>query len=205
MTKEERRLKMLETAAALFLEHGYERTSMDEINLQLGCSKTTLYKYYPSKEELFCAAIHHVLNEQIINVLAAIKKLNNSKQNCWQALTLFGINYLQLHLSPPMLSVMRIIISEAERVQIGPIFGSCGSMKGWQEVADFLELLMHDGLLRKTDPLLASMQLKGLFDSGVIDKRLYGVVIEMSDKKIRQQVEMAIDTFRRAYQVKTPC
>lgn len=44
--------KILDTAYKLFLKNGYRQTTMDEISLELGMSKKTLYKYYPGKLEL---------------------------------------------------------------------------------------------------------------------------------------------------------
>lgn len=43
---------ILETATTLMLDRGYIDTQMDEIALQVGISKATLYKHFHSKEEL---------------------------------------------------------------------------------------------------------------------------------------------------------
>jgi len=43
---------LLNTAAKLFAEHGYHATGIDTIMRVSGVSKTTLYKYFCSKEEL---------------------------------------------------------------------------------------------------------------------------------------------------------
>lgn len=48
--------KILDSAYKLFLEKGYRHTTMDEIALDLGMSKKTLYKYYPGKLELLEAS-----------------------------------------------------------------------------------------------------------------------------------------------------
>lgn len=44
-------------AASLFVEHGYAGTSVDQIARKAAASKQTLYRRYPSKEELFKAVI----------------------------------------------------------------------------------------------------------------------------------------------------
>ena len=46
---EARREAIVEAAAQLFQEMGYERASMNELAKRLGGSKTTLYNYFPSK------------------------------------------------------------------------------------------------------------------------------------------------------------
>jgi AcrR family transcriptional regulator len=53
--------KILEAATDLFLEVGYEQTSIDAILLQSGGSKSTLYAYFPTKQDLFRAVIDNVV------------------------------------------------------------------------------------------------------------------------------------------------
>lgn len=43
---------IMNIAERLFIKYGYERTTMDEIAQQAEFSKTTLYKYFNSKDEL---------------------------------------------------------------------------------------------------------------------------------------------------------
>ena len=54
--------KILEAATELFLKVGYEQTSIDAILLQSGGSKSTLYAYFPTKEDLFRAVIDSVVD-----------------------------------------------------------------------------------------------------------------------------------------------
>lgn len=47
-----RKTHLLETAQDLFNRHGYHRTGIDKIMQASGVSKTTLYKYFRTKEDL---------------------------------------------------------------------------------------------------------------------------------------------------------
>lgn len=49
--------KILNTAISLFLENGYEKTSMQDIVNALGMSKGAIYHHFKSKEELFERAV----------------------------------------------------------------------------------------------------------------------------------------------------
>jgi len=51
--KELIRTRILESAHRVFSQKGYREATMDEIAEGLGLSKPALYRYYPSKEELF--------------------------------------------------------------------------------------------------------------------------------------------------------
>lgn len=46
------RANILESAHKLFLEKGIPGTTMDDISKEAGCSKTTIYSYFESKEDL---------------------------------------------------------------------------------------------------------------------------------------------------------
>lgn len=50
---ERRRPMVLDAAFELFLERGYDGTSMDDIARAIGVTKPVVYACYPSKEELF--------------------------------------------------------------------------------------------------------------------------------------------------------
>lgn len=56
-TPSDRLPKLLDAAAAAFVEHGFQRTQMDDIAERLGVSKGTIYRAVDSKETLFAAAI----------------------------------------------------------------------------------------------------------------------------------------------------
>lgn len=51
--KKKNRQAMLQTAEEIFLEKGYQATTIDEIAERAGVTKRTLYKYFPSKLALY--------------------------------------------------------------------------------------------------------------------------------------------------------
>jgi TetR/AcrR family transcriptional regulator, mexJK operon transcriptional repressor len=50
--------QILDGARQVFLLNGYARASMDEIAVQAGRSKGTLYNHFDSKDDLFRSLIH---------------------------------------------------------------------------------------------------------------------------------------------------
>jgi AcrR family transcriptional regulator len=56
---------LLDAALTLFVEKGFGATRSDEVAAQAGVSKGTLYRYYPSKEELFKAVVRENLSARI--------------------------------------------------------------------------------------------------------------------------------------------
>jgi AcrR family transcriptional regulator len=51
----ETRLRIAETAMELFLEHGYDGTTLDAIAAAAGISRRTFFSYYKSKEDIVLA------------------------------------------------------------------------------------------------------------------------------------------------------
>lgn len=58
-----RRGEILEMAAKIFAETGFRQTDLKVVAGSLGLAKGTLYNYFPSKEDLFFAAIDQGLED----------------------------------------------------------------------------------------------------------------------------------------------
>src|SRR5262245_52907001 len=70
-----RREEILEAAVRLFAEHGYADTDTQLLADELGVGKGTLYRYFPSKRDLFLAAADRamrLLRERIDSCIAGI-------------------------------------------------------------------------------------------------------------------------------------
>ena len=63
--KDARPQELLDAALALFVDKGFAATRAEEVAARAGVSKGTLYRYYPSKEELFKAVVRHCLVARI--------------------------------------------------------------------------------------------------------------------------------------------
>lgn len=64
---------VLQTAAALFLEQGYERTLMNEVARRLGITKPALYNYFTSKTDILIGC-YNLGQEQLEILIADIEK-----------------------------------------------------------------------------------------------------------------------------------
>jgi AcrR family transcriptional regulator len=56
-----RRAAILDAARAVFLRYGFKKTSMDDLARAAGLSRQGLYLHYRTKEELFRAAVQHLI------------------------------------------------------------------------------------------------------------------------------------------------
>jgi len=60
-----KRAAILDAAQSMFLEHGFEGVSMDQIAARAGVSKLTVYSHFGDKEALFIAAVEHHCRQQL--------------------------------------------------------------------------------------------------------------------------------------------
>jgi len=66
--------KLFQTAARLFYEHGYRAIGVDTIAAESGIGKMTLYRHYPSKDDLIVAYLqdsNHVFWDQFEQITKA--------------------------------------------------------------------------------------------------------------------------------------
>ena len=74
LPRAERRRQLVEVARALFVEHGYAQTSMDQIAESAAVSKPVLYQHFPGKHELFL----HLLDVEVEAFVAQISEVLSS-------------------------------------------------------------------------------------------------------------------------------
>ena len=66
--KEERPDEILAAALTVFSREGFSGARLDEIAELAGCTKGTIYVYFPSKEDLFKAVVHKLITPQFRNI-----------------------------------------------------------------------------------------------------------------------------------------
>jgi len=190
---DERRQAIMEAAAALFREVGYERTSMAAISARLGGSKATLYSYFKSKEELFAAVMMESMGEQADKMIGLLAEPAGDPKS---ALLAFGEAYLDLVLSDDVVAMLRVGLVDANHATLGPLLYASGPEHGWDQVACRLALWSSEGLIAVTDAKLAALQLKGLLEAGLFEPKLYAATPAVDRNAV---LSSAVDIFLSAY------
>ena len=193
---EAKRESIITAASEVFLELGFEGASMTEIARRIGGSKGTLYGYFSSKEELFVTVVHEEANKQFEPAFVALNKEIDDLQ---KTLQVFGEKALEYLCSPSAIQTRRAIVAESGRTNIGQRFYETGPKQGMQKLANIFEKQMILGNLKKSDPLLAAIQLGALMDCETIHPLLLGVEKTLSKSQIKLAVSRALHTFFAAY------
>jgi AcrR family transcriptional regulator len=191
-----RREAIVEAAAELFEEFGYERASMNELVKRLGGSKATLYGYFASKEELFSAVVRaHAtahLSEAVVELHAGV----GSDVALEATLQRFGERMLLVLTNDQRaLAVYRMVIAEAGRSELGQLFYASGPSESVAAVAKVLGAAMDRRELRKADARVSAHQFLALI-TAEIEVRVYQRdPPPLSLRRIRVLVKRAVEMF----------
>lgn len=79
MPREQRRAQLLELATELFIERGFQGTSMDDIASAAGVTKPVLYQHFSSKEELYSVVIE-ITGKRLLNSVVALGTIPGSTE-----------------------------------------------------------------------------------------------------------------------------
>jgi AcrR family transcriptional regulator len=113
--------EILEKASALFARRGFEVVAMDELARISGCTRRTLYRYFPTKDELFWRcfgrAVGLILERQ--HIMARV--CESAKLKARDYLAAMAAAYLDFAVDKP--SEFRILMEGRERASAAGALG----------------------------------------------------------------------------------
>lgn len=109
---EQREQELLAAAREIFFARGVTLATMDEIAARAGVSKTTIYRRYKSKEEMFKAIIIGTTRE----MASRLEGLTLDAEHPAQSLRAAAELIRKTLLAPEYLALMRQMLLEAERL-----------------------------------------------------------------------------------------
>ena len=185
--------KILDAATQLFLKVGYEQAAIDAILLESGGSKSTLYAYFPTKEDLFRAVIDNVVDNDIGAAL-------DGNGNARLVLAEFALNRMRVVLSPRHRAVTRLVIAERERFpDVARIYCERGPTKSHRLLTTYLEALKRREVLDIDEVTEAADFLIGMLFQRW-HKQLYYIESPLpSEAILRDHAEHVVSRFFAAY------
>lgn len=144
---EQRNLELLDKTLDLFLEKGYERTSIEEIAAAVGMAKRTVYSLHGNKKTLFMAA----LTRAIDNWIVPVQTLHDSESDdIEESLLRIGKILLDNILTPQGLRLLRITNAESSHMpEISLYTYQSGTGPTLGYLADFFTRCGPKGMKRK--------------------------------------------------------
>ena len=130
--------QLLDHALDLFLEQGFERTSIEAICQAAGMAKRTVYARYGDKTSLFKAALQRAIEEWIVPIESLRAAETGDLEEC---LLSVGQILVANIMSPAGLRLMRLTNAESGRM---PEIGAYNVAQGTQPTIDYLaDLFQH--------------------------------------------------------------
>lgn len=190
-----KRQDIVRVAGEVFLEEGYA-VSMDLIAGRIGCSKATLYRYFSSKEELFCAFVT-ARGESFSTALAEV---SSDATEIRAGLISLGQRYLSLVLSAEIMAIGRLVVAEIQRFpELSNLFFENGPRMAISMIEAALVARQARGDLQFDDPQTVALQFQSLCLAGVYERAVWGMPSAVPG--VNRHIETAVDTFLTVYGV----
>lgn len=195
---QEKRALIVTAATELFLELGYDRTSLARIAERSGVSRATLFKQFPSKAALFDAIVTESWS-------TAEEEDPPPAGNVVDGLTAIGRRYAELLSRPQMTDLFRIVIAELPRFpELAHAQFSQGKMPYFESVRSYLLAEHEAGTVRIEDADLAATQFLGMISNYVFWPTLLVPGWKVSAERVAQVVDEAVRTIAARYGASGP-
>lgn len=188
------RTAILEAATDLFLEYGYDRTSLARVAESAGVSKATLFKQFPTKAELFEAT-----------VLAAGdtpggELVDPPPGDFHAGLVTLGTAYAELLARPRMADLIRLVIAESTRFpELRERTFDFGTLPVLTALKRYFETENAAGYADIDDPDVAAPQFLGMIATVVFWPRLVHGNWSLSDDEVLRVIDEAARTMAARY------
>lgn len=190
---EEKRELIVAAATALFLEMGYDRTSLARIAERSGVSRATLFKQFPTKAALFDAIVTESWS-------TADEEEPPPAGDVIRGLTTLGRRYADLLGRPQMTDLFRIVIAELPRFpELADAQFSRGKLPYFESVRRYLGAEHEAGTVRVDDLDLAATQFLGMISNYVFWPKLLVPGWTVSTARTAEVVDEAVRTMTARY------
>ncbi|WP_256328519.1 TetR/AcrR family transcriptional regulator [Nocardioides sp. YR527] len=190
---DEKRALIVRAATGLFLELGYDRSSLARIAESAGVSKATLFKQFPTKAALFDAIVTESwTSADVLEVPEA--------GDVSAGLTTIGQKYAALLTRPEMTDLFRIVIAELPRFpELARAQFAQGKMPWFESVRDYLLAEAEAGTAIVADADLATTQFLGMISNYLFWPRLLVPDWSVSSTRTTEVIAEAVTTMVTRY------
>ena len=159
--------QILRGALEIFLQQGYEGTSMDRVAAAAGVSKITIYKHFQDKAGLFTALIRQVTSQRFEVVFGSLSLEEEPPVVLRQVAT----NLLEmLAIDDEYIAFLRLIIGESGRFPaLAQLFFQALPQRVWRLLEEYFEAHPE---LNHTNPEATARIFMGTLMSYVLTQKL---------------------------------
>lgn len=193
------RAAILDAATGLFLENGYDRTSLARVAESAEVSKATLFKQFPVKSELFEATV------LAAGSTADVELGDPPSEDLFAGLVHLGRAYADVLDRPEIAGLMRTIIAEGPRFpELRERTFDFGTLPVLRALRHYLSEADAAGTARIDDLEVAATQFLGMIASAVFWPRLVHGTWSITDKERLRAIDEAARTTTARYTPNQP-
>lgn len=172
-----------ESALRLFLEQGYDGTSMDAIAAASGTTKASLYARFPGKDAVFRSVLEWAIQRSDWPVEEPPMP---GPDNLEEALVAIASAAVRRALHPAMIKLSRIAIAQAARFpEIARRTQSAGSSPRQRLVVDLLKHHAEAGAIVAEDPEILAEHFLAMVSGAPARLASFGVVRDSAEQQRR--------------------
>lgn len=188
-----RRDAMLDAGYALFLEKGFERTTVGDIVARSGGSRSTITELFGSKAGLFA----EVMQRASLDISRTFDFLEISDDPPEVVLRDFAQRFVEaLFAAPHNIAFLRILIAEGPRFpELGEAFLRLGPDTRDEKLGAYFQRLIDTGRLPPRDPIMLSQTFCGMIVGDLVMRGAIGEDMTAQLAAIASQVDAAADIF----------
>jgi TetR/AcrR family transcriptional regulator, mexJK operon transcriptional repressor len=186
-------------ATEIFLDKGYDGTSMDDVAVKADVSKPTLYKYFYDKERLFAEIVRATTGE-IDDLVRLVSETMIGQTSAESGLLVLARQFIAALMQPQVLRLRRLVIANADRF---PDVGRSWYEQGFERVLATLATSFQDladrKLLHVDDSRLAANHFVGLLLWIPVNKAMFTGDHHFNPDEIERSAVAAVHAFLAGY------
>ena len=194
-----KRKALLLAATELFLDKGYDNTSMDDVAAKAAVSKPTVYKYFSDKERLFAEIVRATTGE-IDDLMRVVTETMAESTRVESSLLVLARRFITALMRPRILRLRRLVMANADRFpEVGRSWYEEGFARVLATLATAFEDLATRKLLHVDDPLLAANHFVGLLLWIPINKAMFTGDYDSNPDELEVLAIAAVRAFLAGY------
>nr|WP_010397475.1 TetR/AcrR family transcriptional regulator [Paracoccus sp. TRP] len=190
-----KRRQILDGARRMFLTHGFEAASVQDIAKAAGVSKGTLYVYFDSKEAMFQALV----STECGRLQQTIRQIGSGTEDVGHELCQIARRMIGTLLQCEVLAAMRMMIGAGEKFpELARLIYQAGPTRSIKALAEYFERRVAQGDLVMSDCLEAGAEFVDLLLGG-LQRRALLMMPPLSDDEIEAFIRRRVARFLAVY------
>jgi TetR/AcrR family transcriptional repressor of mexJK operon len=189
--QEQRHQELLDVALDIFLERGFEQATMEEIAIQVGMSKRTVYARYEDKGALFKAAVRRAIERYTVPRGALEAVATDDLEETLAAIALLRI----ANIATPVATKLQRILS-AQSYRFPELFNAAFEEGAGPTIGFLSDLFVRynrQGKINVTEPQRAAAAFLSLAVGG--PARIIVSGNKLDDTEIEKHIRFAVGLF----------